>query len=176
MKEMSAFDVAGKLDYLIARMNIVPEFRILKLPGFHFLKRRSFSIKYKTLMIVLWSLALDQFYPNDSKLLVYLAQMYPACKHMRKFFRNRWILKQFKEVIVIKDGTPDFWQVAQFLVGDFMAAKLDNLLEHEQSLLCRRISQYYDHFAECYRDSYVTNVQNEFNYWVPNVDKLQLYE
>ena len=176
MEEMTPFDVVGQLDCLIVHMNIVPEFRILKLPGFRFLKRRSFSIKYKTLMIVLWNLALDQFYPNDSTMIVYLAQMYPACKHMKKFFRNRWTLKQFKELIVMKNGNPVFWRVAQVLVGDFMVARLDNPLEHEQSQLSIRISQYYDHFVKCYRDSYVNNVQNEFNYWVPYANKLRLYD
>ena len=99
MKEMNAFDVVAKLDYLISNMNIVPEFKILKLSGFRFLKRRSFSVRYKTLMIVLWNIAVEQFYPNDSTKLVYLAQIYPACKHMKKFFRNRHTLKLFKELI-----------------------------------------------------------------------------
>lgn len=175
MKEIRATDVVSELDYAIAHRSIVLAFRILKLSRFRFLKRKSFSLKYKALTIVLWRLALDQCYPHDSEMIFYLAQIYPSYEHLRKFFKNRYILRLFKENISVKGGNPDFSQVTQILINDFMVSKPDNTLESAKSELIQIISKYYDHFLECYMDSHVIKIQEDFNNWVPDVYNLRIF-
>jgi len=172
MEKIEAFYVVEQLEITLTSMNILPELNILRIPRYRIFKKNKFINEYKALMIFLWNLTIKKHYPNDYKTLFYLAQIYPMTKYIKKYFNNENLFRLFKQYTKYQNEKYDFSTISELIIGGFMKATFNDLLEKETKQLTKRINGFYERFNQYFKKTEVINTQEDYNYYSVRAIKL----